>query len=144
MIKHILQADHNQRLYSYLDQSFNGEFCDWQITMLFYSALHYLQALAEHRGISIGRTHHHIANSINPSSHEAVMRVTIPAFNNYRNLREASEIARYDGITDEATHAELKKLDLEICNEYFGRFKAYIAQFIPINQTVLNSSNICS
>ena len=40
---HLAQAEHNETLYSHLDQS-APTYADWQVTSLFYAALHYVDA----------------------------------------------------------------------------------------------------
>jgi hypothetical protein len=86
--KHLAQAQHNEELYHHLADA-TPRFIDWQITALFYAALHYVDAyLAKF--------------AIHPNSHEerstwmgreSVLK-TIYAV--YRDLQNRSRDARYE------------------------------------------------
>jgi uncharacterized protein YpmS len=56
---HILQAEHNEACYKQL-ASTSTEFADWQVTTLFYSALHYVDAYLASKGHSV--TDHKMRN----------------------------------------------------------------------------------
>ena len=84
--EHLAQARHNTQFYTTVDK---GTFRDWAVTVLFYTGLHYVDALfAEKR-------------NIHPTSHTArsdeVARSTElrPVYVNYEALKNASYNARY-------------------------------------------------
>ena len=86
--KHLAQAQHNEELYHHLSGT-TPRFIDWQITALFYAALHYVDA--------------YLARfSIHPSSHEersmwmgreSILKTIYTA---YRDLQNRSRDARYE------------------------------------------------
>ena len=65
MQKHLGQAKHNQELLSEMEIKFPQRFFDWKITISFYIAIHYLQALADSKNIEIGQTHNAIGTITN-------------------------------------------------------------------------------
>ena len=88
---HIQQAVHNQQLCGVLD---NAHYPDWCVTVMFYCALHYVDAiLAESL---TGQVQH-------PQSHEyrnkgiGMLQVFTPQIHaDYRALQTRSRMARYD------------------------------------------------
>lgn len=68
MQNHLEQAKHNRELLNEMETVFPQKFFDWKITITFYIAIHYLQALADHKGIEIGQTHNDIERNVNPNS----------------------------------------------------------------------------
>ena len=125
-LKHIKQARHNKEFHDCIEDKFPNQFYDWKITILFYTALHYLKALAENRGINIGNTHYDIENSVNPERNGRTMTISKNAWLEYKALFRYSQTARYEGITDFETYNELKKIDYKECVKHLGKFKKYI------------------
>jgi hypothetical protein len=133
MQQHIDQASHNQKFHDSIDTQFGELFYDWKITVLFYVAIHYLKALAAHKGIDIGETHYEIEQSVNPDRHSAKMRITRNAWREYKNLFNYSRTARYEGITDFETFEKLKQTDHTYCVQHLDNFKRYLrTQGLPI------------
>lgn len=54
--QHWRRADHNLAAYAYLAQGWQS-FNDWQITTLFYAALHYVNAYFASQGSSVPQSH---------------------------------------------------------------------------------------
>ncbi len=133
MQQYLDQAAHNIVLYQHLESSAPDSFSDWKITLLFYTALHYLKALAMLRNKNIGDTHFDIENNTNPDRPKPVMSITRNAWADYKNLFRYSQQARYDGFTDFDTFEELMKDNLVECKKHFDSFKKYIkGQGVPI------------
>ncbi|WP_375559049.1 hypothetical protein ACE193_15060 [Bernardetia sp. OM2101] len=127
MQNHLEQAKHNQELLNEMETVFPQKFFDWKITITFYIAIHYLQALADYKGIEIGQTHNDIERNVNPNSRWIpTMRISIGAWREYKNLFQYSLTARYDGIEDREIFEELKKLDYIECKKHLDNFKKYI------------------
>ena len=90
--EHFTQAEHNLRFFGTFNVGTTA-YRDWATTALFYSALHYIRAVAARHG------------QTNISSHgeiDTVFRV-VPAFtgrpdirDDYRQLKDDSRAARYD------------------------------------------------
>lgn len=95
--KHVRQARHNLQLHAALCQHYPEEYPDWKITMLFYTALHWVHALAQQRRINIGSSHAEIERSCNPRCF-GVMPLPQRAWDEYQLLIRNSHRARYDGI----------------------------------------------
>ena len=126
MNRHLEQATHNQHFHDSIETNFEGRFYDWKITVLFYVALHYLQALADSRSISIGETHFEVEQNVNPDKVNAKMRISKGAWREYKSLSTYSRTARYQGITDYITFEELKQTDHQFCLKHLDNFKKYL------------------
>ncbi|AFM04445.1 HEPN domain-containing protein [Bernardetia litoralis DSM 6794] len=127
MQNHLEQAKHNQEFLSEMETAFPQKFFDWKITISFYVAIHYLQALADHKGIEIGQTHNDIERNVNPNScWNPRMQISTGAWREYKNLFQYSLTARYDGIEDKEIFEELKRLDYIECIKHLDNFKKYI------------------
>src|SRR5690606_38294765 len=122
MQDHLNQAVHNQRFHNSICDNFNDNFHDWKITVLFYTALHWLQALASMRGINIGDTHVDIEKNVNPDRTSSRMKISKEAWRNYKMLFRYSQTSRYDGITDFNTWHQIKKKDHSYCEIHLEKF----------------------
>ena len=123
---HLAQATHNREFHGCIQTTFNDRFYDWKITALFYTAIHWLKALAAKRTIDIGETHSDIARNVNPERHSPKMPISRNAWRDYHQLYRYSQSARYNGITDFETWEKLKEADHKSCLEHLENFKKYI------------------
>jgi hypothetical protein len=124
---HISQGKHNESLLNDLKTSFPTKYNDWKITIVFYTALHYLKAFAKIKGKEIGTTHDEMIKNIDASRHDCVLQVTKPVFETYKRLYRYSRDSRYDGInySEEIYEADRLK-DLAICEGEIVKFKNYL------------------
>lgn len=88
--EHFAQAEKNERISHLLSSpGFSGEtFRDWEVTTLFYSALHYVDAFLATKGLRAGG--HPIRNG-----HVASLAELKPITRKYLDLHLRSENARY-------------------------------------------------
>jgi hypothetical protein len=127
MDRFLNQASHNEEFHNCICENFADKFYDWKITSLFYTAIHYLKALATKRGIDIGQTHHEIELNVNPDRHKPLMRITKGAWSEYKKLLQYSRTSRYDGVnTDFETFELIMKADYEYCVKHLDNFKKYL------------------
>ena len=126
MKRYLEQASHNENFHICLVEKFKDHFFDWKITVLFYTAIHYLKALAINRGAKIGETHYDIEQSVNPDRDYAVMKISRNACREYKSLFQYSKTARYEGFTDFNTFQKLKQIDYSYCMQHLDNFKKYI------------------
>ena len=126
MKEFIEQAEHNQDFHDCIHDKFNTRFFDWKIISIFYIAIHYLKALASHRGIDIGGTHYEIERNVNPKRDNPKMRITETAWRNYKRLFDYSCTARYQGIADILVFETLMEKDYKECLKHLKDFKLYI------------------
>jgi hypothetical protein len=127
MDRFLKQAIHNEAFHKCICDNSSDNFYDWKITSLFYTAIHYLKALALKRGINIGQTHHEIEQNVNPDKNKPLMRVSKNAWYEYKKLLHYSRNSRYDGIdTDFETFELIMKVDYEECLKHLDTFKKYI------------------
>jgi hypothetical protein len=90
---HLQQAHRNEQCYQALTSINPSRFADWEVTTLFYSALHYTEALCARYG----------SDYPHPTSHserkkELANQVDLDTFDNYCSLHDHSEEARYNTI----------------------------------------------
>lgn len=106
MERYIRQARHNLQLHNRLCNDYPEDFHDWKVTLLFYSALHWIRALAAQKSIDIGHSHFEIERSCNPLKGGS-MPISRKAWDEYDFLNKRSRTARYDGIRDMLAFKEL-------------------------------------
>lgn len=92
--EHLAQAQHNEDLFSHLNSS-PRSFADWQVTALFYAALHYVEAYLATAGGpgGIHSENHGVRNGY--MAREAFLRGLFP---DYRELYDRSQDVRYRAI----------------------------------------------
>lgn len=86
---HVAQAEHNEALYSHLDQA-APEYADWQVTSLFYAALHYVDAYLANTASSVHPQTHQERDRL-VSMERGLRRISI----DYQELKDRSLDARY-------------------------------------------------
>ena len=84
--EHITQARHNAAFYAAIDRV---GFPDWAVTVLFYTALHYVDALLAEKG-NIDPTKHTLRSDV--VSRLAELK---PVYGDYEFLKNASYNSRY-------------------------------------------------
>jgi len=122
---HLDQATHNQDFHTCIVGQFPDKFYDWKITVLFYTALHWLHALADQKGIDIGRTHVDVAHNCNPRKY-GNMPLSQVAWNHYNSLWNYSYASRYEGITDIQTFETLKQIDHSYAMQNVDFLRKYV------------------
>ncbi|MFZ7106647.1 MAG: hypothetical protein ACO1HD_08515 [Bacteroidota bacterium] len=127
MHEHLRQASHNQQFRDCIEENFSDDFFDWKITVTFYTALHYLHALASKKGLFIGSNHGDVLRSVNPNNKNGcVLHLSYSAWNAFKEMYNYCHSARYDGITDFETWKKLKAKDYEQCLICMSKFETYI------------------
>lgn len=86
--EHIAQAHHNERFFATIDPA---QYSDWAVTVLFYSALHYIDAYLATTGYLDPGTHPERLRLIRSNA------VTRAVYREYSRLKNYSENARYYG-----------------------------------------------
>lgn len=116
--EHRSKALHNEELLD-VHKLAEGKFAGWAITVLFYSALHWMRALAAQEGFQIK------SYSRNDSEKLALKQMPLfqqspQEFERYRSLKDASQDARYEMIQySSADFRDLKQ-------RFFDPFKSFI------------------
>jgi uncharacterized protein (UPF0332 family) len=127
MSRFLKQASHNEDFHKCICENFEHKFYDWKITIIFYTAIHYLKALADKKGINIGQTHYEIENNINPKKYKPTMGLSKGGYNEYNTLLQYSRTSRYEGIeTDQETYELIKKQDYDNSLKHLDNFKKYL------------------
>lgn len=98
MEKHIEKGKLNEKFYDFLINNAPSEFIEWQITTLFYSALHYVKALLVKKKLPRTNTHEQLEKVINPKNHHSPFDET--SYYLYNELYRSSRSMRYDVYPD--------------------------------------------
>jgi hypothetical protein len=116
--EHRSKALHNEELLD-VHKLADGKFAGWAITILFYSALHWMRALAAQEGFQIrsysGNNSEKLALQQIP-----LFRQSAQQFNWYRSLKDESQDARYE-------MRQYSSVDFhDLKQRFFDPFKAFI------------------
>ena len=133
MKSYVDQGKHNESLLSHLKTTFPDTYFDWKITIIFYSAIHYLKAYAALNKKNIGVTHQEIFNNTDSHNKNAVFPIQKGAFILYKDIFHYSKNARYNGMIDSSTFEILMKKDFQECEILFEKFKKFlISKRVPL------------
>lgn len=91
---HLRLAKQNITFYKDLCDSFPDQYFDWKTTVIFYTSLHLIEALAEEKSVQLGKNHHERFQSIDPNGN-GNMPIKEFIFSRYCELKDASEFCRY-------------------------------------------------
>ena len=94
-LEHLEQIRHNKKFLVFLDKHSDQQFIDWQMTVVFYTALHFIHALARKKKCNIGASHEKVHENINPDNKSAIMPLPELEYASYVNLYHHSRNARY-------------------------------------------------
>ena len=123
-LEHRSKALHNEELLG-VHKLAEGKFAGWAITILFYSALHWMRALAAQEGFQIRRY------SGNESEKLALQQIPLfhrspEPFKWYRWLKHASQEARYE-------MTQFSSADFhDVKHRFFDPFKSFIISNLRI------------
>ena len=120
------QGQHNESLLNHLKATFPDKYNDWKITIIFYSAIHYLKAYAALNKKNIGVTHHEIFINTDSHNKNATFPIQKGAYLLYKDIYQYSRTARYNGMIDPATFETLMEADLQECEKNFDKFKKFL------------------
>ncbi len=86
---HRHQAEHNKQFLEWLDLDVT-EYLDWAVTVIFYTALHFVEWLLATKGLH---------SDTHDNRHQAMGRVSElrPIYPDYRELETQSRRSRYEG-----------------------------------------------
>lgn len=119
--EHESKARHNEKLLDSHKLS-EGEFVDWAVTALFYSALHWMRALAAQEGYQIKR-YQKLKGRLGESEEEVFQVAgvfTAQCYQWYRHLKDESQYAR----------SEMRPFSISDFNDlqrnFFAPFKSFV------------------
>lgn len=130
MNPYYLQYQINEELYLTLKESQPDKYFDWKITILFYSTIHLIKALAYKHNLIIGENHADIFYLI--SDQELDFKKHIKK--DYRALFNYSRTTRYFGCEDFESHHQAHKKNLEEAEKKYERIKEYIMKIRKLDQ----------
>jgi hypothetical protein len=130
MQDHLHQARHNQNFISDCTVTYPDAYFDWKVTATFYTALHLLRAFCVKRKVNPGRTHHDIANSLNPKRANGKQLTQFPqhVWDWYSSIQIYSEQARYDGFLDYQVENEIQRDNFIQSQELLAKLKTYFTK----------------
>jgi hypothetical protein len=118
---HIRQAEHNEALCTYLDAA-APPYVDWQVTSLFYAALHYVDAyLAMKPNGGVHPRDHLVRDNL-----VATERSLRPIYLHYQELKNRSIDTRYEVVSP--SPAQLRRLRVRS----FTQVRAHLRQLLGL------------
>jgi len=102
--QHLKKAQNNERFFNHFDLD-KTPFLDWVVTGIFYSALHYIRAIASMHNFENIASYGEIDNLFNRLS---ILKLNPTIYDDYRQLKDDSRDARYEMV--EFTKAEVQDL----------------------------------
>lgn len=124
MQHHISQAKHNEEFLLILETHCPDKFFDWKITIVFYSALHWLRALEKSKGLNFGQSHKETIKNIKPNG-GGLMPLSRGCFDAYTDLFDSARNSRYAGFVKASDFLALMKYEYERAQTNLGVVKAY-------------------
>ena len=115
--EHVSKAQANESFADQIDTNSSAVAISWIVTIIFYAAVHYVQAYFA----SLGRKH--ILHKARSSDIQRDSRIAV-MYNDYRDLYDISRDARYDCGTLAPGHIKFAKERLE-------KIKADLRPFLP-------------
>ena len=113
--QHLDKAQHNEDFFNHFDLD-TTPYLDWIITGIFYSALHYIRAVASKHNFENIASYGDLDNLFNRLS---ILKRSPPIYQDYRQLKDDSREARYEVI-------KLNKNDVqELRDQEFTRIKTF-------------------
>jgi hypothetical protein len=120
--QHLEKAYHNESFFNYFDLD-TTPFLDWVITGIFYSALHYIRAIASNYKFENISSYGDIDKLFNVLS---IFKQTPSIYYDYRQLKDDSRTARYE-MTN-FTKEEVQDLR----DQEFARIKSFTLSLFRI------------
>lgn len=118
--QHLQKAQHNERFFNSFDLDITS-FLDWVITGIFYSALHYIRAIASMHKFENIASYGELDKLFNRLF---VLKHNAAIYYDYRQLKDDSRDARYEMV--EFTKAEVQNLR----DQEFARIKSFALSLI--------------
>ena len=115
MNEHLNQAAHNADFLAALSQQFPKLYFDWKITIVFYTALHYIRAFEHFNGVKIRGRHVDLLYHSNPANADALNPLSRRAFDAYSDLFNSAHKSRYQGFGSKDFHMTLLECDFQLC-----------------------------
>lgn len=96
MKSHIEQAKHNESFLALTEKHSPKDYFDWKITIIFYSALHYVCAYVKYKKCYLGKSHEDLDKIINPDNKTSKATIDLKYYNYYKELYNYSRQTRYN------------------------------------------------
>lgn len=120
--EHIRQAEHNERFLESFDLP-TTPFLDWATTAIFYTAVHYVRAVAAHHRVTNISRHGEVDKLF---ATLPILRQNPGVYDDYRQLKDDSRDARYD----------MRRLTLrevvELRDEELSRIRGFVRLYLSV------------
>ncbi|KPJ65246.1 MAG: hypothetical protein AMJ45_05405 [Syntrophobacter sp. DG_60] len=118
--QHLKKAEHNERFFNHLDLD-TTLFLDWIVTGIFYSALHYIRAIASMYGFENIASYGELDKLFDRLS---ILKRNLDIYQDYRQLKDDSRDARYEMIK----FVKVEVQDLR--DQEFSRIKSFVLSIV--------------
>ncbi|UKJ06319.1 hypothetical protein [Solitalea lacus] len=125
MNRHINQAQHNETFLAFIENHSPDDYNDWKITVIFYIAVHYIQAFYLEHGITVDN-HKQRAEVMQNRNGEPVSRLCFTA---YQSLYWLSIDSRYTAQGCIATHRDQLVDNVEDAKDALIKVKEFVMNY---------------
>ena len=122
---HISKAKHNEEFYTQIKKISNGYYTDWQITVIFYSTYHYMNAFLVFKKNAAAKSHAEMKIKL-----EKVLKKEEQ--NLFTAIYFNSRMSRYDVLSNTMQEAILKS-KLKESQDFFIEIKRILATNYKLN-----------
>lgn len=124
MQNHVAQAKHNEEFSLVLETHWPKKYFDWRITVLFYTALHYIRALEKSKNLNFGTNHKATKQNIHPNN-GGEMPVSQNCYDAYIDMFNSAYTSRYTGFIKASDFNALMEYEYGRCETSLRVIKAY-------------------
>lgn len=129
MHRYIRQAKHNHDFHDCLIEHFPKQYFDWKVTVIFYIALHGLNAFLLKQRQPVSNTHYDTKNKVTALIRQHRIPMTETEWKIYNLLYQSSHNARYDGVLDTEQSFEMAlEIDYLHCTGELIKFNTFLSK----------------
>ena len=125
MQSHIEKGKKNEKFLSLIEEHGKNDYLDWNITVCFYSALHYVKAYLKKHGYNTN-SHKEIDQNIRHTSLICNVKFDEKHYRAYADLKTYSSTARYSGVYSGPLQELLLKNNSIESKKFLSLIKLYL------------------
>jgi hypothetical protein len=123
------KAQHNEELAKVLSTTHKGQYTDWEITILFYAALHYINALFVACNATIHKSHIKRSEALESLLEQNKISQTL--IDAYNEMSTASRNSRYEHlVTNTVLRSRLMEVNCKKQRELLTEIKQFVHNII--------------
>ncbi len=133
---HIEQCKKNIAFYNYVNSQ--SDHLDWKVTVLFYCAVHLVNAHLDKKCALHYQSHDEVKNALNPDNILSLAKITDDAFFDYRKLQNLSRKSRYlvdveSGKNNNSNASFIAEKDLIKAKKHYNLLVKYFKELYSLD-----------